>query len=180
MATSYVAVGTAMHMITVSRCPAKKNPAANDPRPPRRVLSGRHLRRAQACGMLRSSGRSSVEGGGFLEIDLATQEALRSLGERVRHFDPRGSLVQSADPGRTAAHHRSQHPSPSCAVLTPQARPGLAGARSRLRGHLGVAQPEIVLCGLLRAPGGSSVTTTRRLLLLLQTYHKAILVAGPQ
>ena len=92
MATSYVAVGTAMYMITVSRCPAKKNPAANDPRPPRRVLSGRHLRLAQACGMLRSSGRSSVEGGGFLEIDLATQEALRNLGERVRHFDPRGSL----------------------------------------------------------------------------------------
>ncbi len=125
----------------------------------RTVLSQGNLRLAQVCGMLRSSGRSSVEWGGFLEIDLATQEALRSLGERVRHFDPRGSLEQSADPGRTAAHHRSQHPSPSCAVLTPQGRCGLAGARSRLQGHSGVIRPKIVLCGLLRAAYAAQFVT---------------------
>ncbi len=113
-----------MYMITVRRCPAKKNPAANDPPPPRRVLSERHLRRAQACGMLRSSGRSGVEGGGILHCDLATQEALRRLGERA--FYPRlpGLLEQGPDPGRAAAHHRSQHPSPSCAVLTPHGAGG--------------------------------------------------------
>jgi hypothetical protein len=71
MATSYVAVGTAMYMITVSRCPAKKNPAANDPPPPRRVLSERHLRLAQACGMLRLSGRGMLERGGILQFCLA-------------------------------------------------------------------------------------------------------------
>ena len=71
MAASYVAVGTAMYMITVSRCPPKKNPAANDPPPPRRVLSERHLRLAQACGMLSASGRGTVKWGGFLQIDLA-------------------------------------------------------------------------------------------------------------
>ena len=61
--------------------------------------------------MLRSSGRSSVEGGGILEIDLATQEALRGLGERALGREPLGSLEQCPDPGRTVAHHRSQHPS---------------------------------------------------------------------
>ncbi len=108
MAASYVAVGTAMYMITVSRCPAKKNPAANDPPPPRRVLSERHLRLAQACGMLRFSGRSSVEGGGFLHCDLATQEALRRLGERA--FYPRlpGLLEQGPDPGRAAAPRKTR------------------------------------------------------------------------
>ncbi len=111
MAASYVAVGTAMDMITVSRCPAKKNPAANDPPPPRRVLSERRLRLAQACGMLRFSGRSGVEGGGILHCDLATQEALRRLGERALFWYSPGLLEQGADPGRTAAHHRSQHPS---------------------------------------------------------------------
>ncbi len=44
-------------MITDSRCPPKKNPAANDLPPPRCVLSERHLRLAQACGMLGPSGR---------------------------------------------------------------------------------------------------------------------------
>ncbi len=124
MAASYVAVGTAMYMITVSRCPPKKNPAANDPPPPRRVLSERHLRLAHACCMLRSSGRSVVEKVLSFQFDLAPQEALRGLGERAFFDCSLGPLEQGPDPGRAAAHHRSQHPSPSCAVLTPHGAGG--------------------------------------------------------
>ncbi len=103
MAASYVAVGTAMYMITVSRCPPKKNPAANDLLPPRCALSERHLRLAQTCGMRRSSGRSGVEGGGILHCDLATQEALRRLDERAIYPRLPGLLEQGPDPGRAAA-----------------------------------------------------------------------------
>ncbi len=53
--------------------------------------------------MLGSSGRGGVEGGGIFQFDLATQEALRSLGERAP--DSPGLLEQSADSGRATAHH---------------------------------------------------------------------------
>ena len=145
MNTSYVAVGTVIYMITDSRCPPKKNPAANDPPPPRRALSEHHLRLGHACGMLGSSGRGIVEGRGILKPNLTPQEPLRGLGERTCALDTLGSFQQGPDPGRTAAHHRRQNPSPSCADLTPQGRSGVAGARSRLQGHLGVIRPEIVL-----------------------------------
>ncbi len=61
--------------------------------------------------MLGSSGRGIVEGGGILQFDLAPQEALRSLGERAFDSASPGLLEQGADPGRTAANHRSQYAS---------------------------------------------------------------------
>ncbi len=103
--------------------------------------------------MLSSSGRGIVEWGGIFQFDVAAQEPFCSLGERASHPVSVSSLEQGADPGRTTAHHRSQHPSPLCADLTHPARPGLATARSRLRWHSGVIRPEIALSGLLRAPG---------------------------
>ncbi len=53
--------------------------------------------------MLRSNGRSGVEGGGILHCDLATQEALRRLDERAIYPRLLGLLEQGPDPGRAAA-----------------------------------------------------------------------------
>ncbi len=76
-----------------------------DPQPPGPApvaARAHHLRFAQACGMLGFSGRGGVEGGGIFQFDLATQEALCSLGERAPDAIPPGLLEQSADPGRAA------------------------------------------------------------------------------
>ena len=50
--------------------------------------------------MLDSSGRGGVGGGGNLQFDLATQEALCGLGERVPNGYPLSSLERGPDPGR--------------------------------------------------------------------------------
>ena len=65
------------------------------------------MRLAHAAGMLRSSGRGIVEWGGIFQFNLATQEALRRLGERALDLGLFGPLEQGADPDRTTANHRS-------------------------------------------------------------------------
>ena len=88
--------------ILAHRCPWRLRHAR------RASLSQGYLCLAHACGMLGSSGRGGTEWGGIFQFDLATQEALRRLGERAP-LTPSGLLEQGADPGCTAAHYRSQH-----------------------------------------------------------------------